>query len=227
MYLLIYVLTYVITYLLTYVLTYLLTYLLTYSMDQSPSWEANRFSASQEIRCIVWNPKVHYRIHKCPPPVLIPYHIDSVHTPTSYFLMIHFNIILPSTPGSPKYFFPSGFPTKTLYTPLLSPYVLHVPPSRFSRFYVPNDIGWGIQIIQLLLRQLPLLPCYLVPLRPKYSPQHPNLEHPQSTFLPQCQRSSFTPTQKKVTWTKKVIFLTSILWIYPNLWTWDIIVSWA
>jgi hypothetical protein len=27
---------------------------------------------------------------------------------------------------------------------------------------------------------------YLVPLRPKYSPQHPILKHPQSTFLLQC-----------------------------------------
>jgi hypothetical protein len=40
-------------------LIYLLTYLLTYFMDQSPSWEANRFSASQEIPRILWNPKVH------------------------------------------------------------------------------------------------------------------------------------------------------------------------
>ena len=32
-------------------------------------------------------------------------------------------------------------------------------------------------------------------LRPKYSPQHPILKHPQPTFLPQCQRPSFTPIQ--------------------------------
>jgi len=44
---------------------------LTYSMQQSPSYEANRFTASQEIPRILGNPKVHYRIHKCPPPVAI------------------------------------------------------------------------------------------------------------------------------------------------------------
>jgi hypothetical protein len=29
-------------------------------------------------------------------------------------------------------------------------------------------------------------PYYLVSLRPKYSPQHPILKHPQPTFLRQC-----------------------------------------
>jgi len=38
-----------------------------------------------------------------------------------HFLNIHFNSILPPTPASPMWFFPSGFSTKTLYILLLSP----------------------------------------------------------------------------------------------------------
>ena len=55
--------------------------LLTYYMEQSPSWEANRFSASREIPRILWNLKDHYRIHKCLPPAPILSQLDSVHTP--------------------------------------------------------------------------------------------------------------------------------------------------
>ena len=90
-------------------------------MKHSPSWEANRFSASKEIPRILWNSKVHYRNDKCPPPVAIPSQLDPVHTLTSSFLKIHRNIILPSTTGLPSGLFPSGFPTETLFTPFLSP----------------------------------------------------------------------------------------------------------
>ena len=90
-------------------------------MQLSPSSEANRFSANQEIPNILWNQEVHYRIYNSPPPLPILSQLDPVHTPTPHFLKIHLNIILPSTPGSPKWFFPSGFSIKTLYTHLPFP----------------------------------------------------------------------------------------------------------
>ena len=65
-------------------------------MVQSPSWEVNRFAASQEIPRIWRNPKVHYRTHKRPPPVFILGQRNPVHIPTSHLLEILPNIIHPS-----------------------------------------------------------------------------------------------------------------------------------
>jgi hypothetical protein len=104
--------------------------LLTYSIEESPSWEAKRFSASQEIPHILWNLKVHYRIHKCPPPVPIlnQLHQSKPPHPTSWrsilTLSSHLRLGLPSSP------FLSGFPTKTLHTPLLSPITHKISPSH-------------------------------------------------------------------------------------------------
>ena len=71
-------------------------------MVQSP-WEANWFAASQEIPRISRNPTVHYRTHKCPPPVSILGQPNPVHKLTSHLLEIHPNIIHPSTPRSSQW----------------------------------------------------------------------------------------------------------------------------
>jgi hypothetical protein len=58
-------------------------------MEQSPCWEANSLSASQEIPRLLWNSKVHYRTHKSPPPVPI-----KIHTLPPLFLRINLTEIL-------------------------------------------------------------------------------------------------------------------------------------
>ena len=132
---------------------------LTNSMEQSPSWEANMSSASQQIPRILCNLKVHYRIYNSLPPVPILRQSDPVRDAPSHCSKIHFNIIQ-STPGSPKccssFRFPHWNPIRTstfshtcYMRCLSSSWLGHV-----------NDIWWGIE------RKAPSFAVFSNPLLP-------------------------------------------------------------
>jgi hypothetical protein len=88
---------------------------LTHSLlEPSPSYGAANCAATQELPSILWNPKVHYRIHKSPLPVPVLSQIDPVHTIPPYLSEIHFNIVPNVRLGLPSGPFPSGFPTNIL-----------------------------------------------------------------------------------------------------------------
>ena len=177
-------------------------------MEQSPSWEANWLSASQEIPCIVWNLKVHYCIHKCPPPVPTLSHINLVHTSTSWrsILILSFHLCL----GLPRGLFPSGFPTKTLYMPLLSPICATCRVNLILLDLITRTIlGKQYRSLSSSLCSFLHSPV-LIPLRPKYSPQHPILKHPQPTFLPQREWPSSHPYKT----TGKIIVLYILIFRY-------------
>ena len=93
--------------LLTSLLIHSLTHLLAYSLEQSPSWKDGRFSDSQEIPHILWNPKV---------PFTSACHLSlswaiSIQSP-SHFLKIYLTIILLSTSRSSKWSLSLRFPHK-------------------------------------------------------------------------------------------------------------------
>ena len=70
---------------------------------------------------MLWNRKVHYRIHNTPPPVPLHSQFDPEHAPRYHFLKICFNIIFPYNLGIATDIFPSGLPTEIFHALRLSP----------------------------------------------------------------------------------------------------------
>ena len=116
-------------------------------MEQSPSSEANWFSGSQEVPHILWNPRAHNHVNKCPPPAPVLREINPIHALTSHFLKIHLNIILPYMPRSSKWSLSFRFPHQNSVYTSPRPHMCYMHhPSHPSQFDHPNCIGCGILV---------------------------------------------------------------------------------
>jgi len=84
--------------------------------------------------------------------------VNPVHCHLFYFLKIHFNITLASTPRCSKCgLFPSGSPNKTMYAPLLSPICATSPAYLILFDIMTNNNWWVLQIMKLPILQFRLV----------------------------------------------------------------------
>jgi len=178
-------------------------------VEHSPSWEANRSSDCQEIPCILWNSKVHYYIHKHPPPLPILSQYNTVHPSPSHFLRIHFNSIIPYTPRFSKWTLSIRSFHQNPICIFLVPHMCHMPyPSNASWFDHLINIWWWVESVKLLTVWSSQLPCYLVPLRPMYFPQHlSNILSLCSSLSVRNQTSHPYKTRGKITILCVLIFM--------------------
>ena len=99
--------------------------------------------------------------------------------------------------GLPSGLFPLGSPTKTLHTPLLSPYALHEQPISFfsigspEQYWVRSTYHW---VPHYVVFSNPLFP------RPSYAqifPSAPYSQTPSAYVPPSMWRPSVTPIPRK------------------------------
>ena len=95
--------------------------------------------------------------------------------------------------GSPVVSFPPVSQPRPYTAPSPNPYAPHAQPISF--FSILSLAQYWVRSTNHLAprNEISSIPPYLITLSSKYSPQHHILKHPHLSFLPQCQRPSFTP----------------------------------
>jgi len=106
-------------------------------------------------------------------------------------------MLSPSTPGPSKWPLSLWFPHQNpVYT---SPLLMLLAPAHliFLHLVIRKILREQSGSSCSLLCSVSPFPYHIIPIRPKYSLQHPILKSPKLTFLPQCERPSFTPIHHK------------------------------
>jgi hypothetical protein len=131
---------------------------LTDSTEQSHSWDADSYSAGQEILHLLCDPMVHLHVNNRPPLISILSHMHQVHTFPPNFPKTHSNIIFPSTSSFCKWSLPFRVSNQNIYMYFSSlPQVLHAHISSHlisshpPRFLPPNNIWWRVHVMNLLI----------------------------------------------------------------------------
>jgi len=106
--------------------------------------------------------------------------LNPINTIAPHFFKMHFNVIFPSTASYVKWFLPFRFSDQNFVC------ISRLPVRSIFPVYLILDLITLIirgEVYKLLSSSLCSFPIPL-PLRSKYSPQHPVLRHPQSVLFP-------------------------------------------
>ena len=123
-------------------------------MEQSISWEANRFSASQEIPRIFMAPEISLPHSSVPATCPYPEPYKDAPCLPLHFLKIHHNVTLTSRLGSCKWSLSLRFPHQNPKCTSSVPHTCYMPrPSYSSRFDHRNNIRCGVQIVKFLIKR--------------------------------------------------------------------------